>query len=90
MTLREFLESRHACNEFLEWLGGRDLQSMWEECPSSYWMVSLLHELEWDAAWEVAWGASRAAAGSAQADKVRELVPYEKIAELFAAATKEV
>ena len=37
--LRKHLASRYACKEAMEWLGDRDSQQMWAECPRPDWLL---------------------------------------------------
>ena len=53
----------------------------WDAAWAAAWAAA------WDAAGDAVWDAAWAAAMSAQSDKLRELVSYETVAEMFAAQT---
>jgi hypothetical protein len=41
MTLQDQLSSINACAEAIQWVGERDLQTAWNECPRGDWMLWL-------------------------------------------------
>jgi len=48
-TLREHLIARKACRKALKWLGDRDLQTAWDECPNGDWMAWACKQMAYNA-----------------------------------------
>lgn len=46
MGIRAALERIGACGESLAWVGDRDLDRAWDECPDPTWMLWLLDQAE--------------------------------------------
>jgi len=45
-TLKQRLQDLRACPEAIEWVGDKDLESAWAECPRGDWMLWLAGQVE--------------------------------------------
>jgi hypothetical protein len=46
MFLKDKLIELESYEGFIEWIGERNLQEAWQECPDGYWLIWLLVKIE--------------------------------------------
>lgn len=51
MTFADWLELRRADADFRIWADGRDIVTLWRECPNPEWMMWLLWAVGYRGAW---------------------------------------